>query len=403
MSESKHPVLLAGAGIGGLTTLLALHARGVDAMAIDRAVTIDAVGVGINLLPHAVRELDQLGLGDRLEAISIAPHGLDFYDPRGELLWREPLGLAGGYEYPQRSVHRGALQMLLLNAVTDRLGAAAVTPDTALLDFDDTGTCVRVATSQGDSSCAALVGADGIHSTVRAAMHGPEDDPILFSGTRMYRGVTPMQPFLDGTTMAIVKAGHGVELVVYPLAGGLTNWVLLVPEAHPGGDLGWNRPVDRVLLAAQVRDWHLGWLDPVALIEAAATVMQYPMVDREPLPWWGRGRVTLLGDAAHPMYPVGANGGSQAIVDAAVLAECLAHDPTDGLRDYERRRMPITADVVRANRQRHRSDPRHQADAAARYRTQTRADDRATTHAATSTATDHTPTPAVTPGAERRG
>lgn len=378
MTDSK--TLIAGAGIGGLTTLLALQARGIDAEAIDRAATIDAVGVGINLLPHAVRELDHLGLGDRLEAISIAPHDLDFYDPHGELLWREPLGLSGGYEYPQRSVHRGALQMLLLNAVTDRLGAYAVTPNTTLLDIDDTGDRVRVATSQGDLSCAALVGADGIHSTVRAAMHAPEDDPILFSGTRMYRGATPMPPFLDGTTMAIVKSSHGVELVLYPLAGGLTNWVLLVPEDHPGGDgeLGWNWPVDRSHLIAQIRDWHLGWLDPVALIDAAATVMQYPMVDREPLPWWGRGRVTLLGDAAHPMYPVGANGGSQAIVDAAVLAECLAHDPTDGLRDYERRRMPATAEVVQANRQRHRSDPRHQAEAAARYRTQTRADDRAT-------------------------
>ncbi|WP_019973162.1 FAD-dependent monooxygenase [Mycobacterium sp. 141] len=381
MTDNAPPVLIAGAGIGGLTTLLTLHACGIDAIAIDRATTLDAVGVGINLQPHAVRELHRLGLGERLGAISIVPHDLEFYDPRGELLWREPLGMSGGYKYPQCSVHRGDLQMLLLDAVTDRLGEHAVIVDTALVGVDDVGDHVRVTTSQGNSSAAMVVGADGIHSTVRALLHPPEDDPILPSGTRMYRGATPMSGFLDGATMVIVKTGHGVELVLYPLVGGLINWVLLVPDDQDPamGQADWQLPVDRDYLIAQVQGWRLDWLDPGALIGSTNTITPYAMVDREPLTWWGSGRITLLGDAAHPMYPVGANGGSQTIVDAAVLAQCLAHDPADGVRDYERRRIPATADVVRANRERHHSDPHHQSEAAARYRAQTRADADATT------------------------
>lgn len=377
-------VLLAGAGIGGLTTLLALHSHGIRATAVDRAAILAPVGVGINLQPVAVRELHRLGLGAGLDAISLAAQHLEFYDPHGELLWREPLGLVGGYDYPQCSVHRGQLQMLLLDAVAERLGEHAVVADTALIDIvDQSDTGMRVRTSRGDRHPAIVVGADGVHSVVRRLLHAPDDDPILYSGTWMYRGATPMPALLDGATMVIVKTGHGVELVLYPLVGGLLNWVLLIPEHHDAGDdLNWDHPVDRDHLCAQVQDWSLSWLDPTALISATETITSHPMVDREPLSWWGRGPVTLLGDAAHPMYPVGANGGSQTIVDAAVLAQCLAGDPVNGLRAYENRRIPMTAEVVHANRERHRSDPYQQGEAAARYRTQTHADHDPTAHRA---------------------
>lgn len=389
--NNHSPLLVAGAGIGGLTALLALQARGIDAVAIDRAATLDPIGVGINLQPFAVRELHRLGLGDRLDAISVVPHDLEFYDPQGGLLWREPLGLAAGFDYPQCSVHRGQLQMLLLDAVTERLGAHAVTTDTALINIDtaagdNLGEAIVAHTSRGDCRAAMVVGADGIHSVVRGLLHPPTQDPLLYSGTRMYRGATRAPAVLDGTTMVIVKADHGVELVLYPLAGGLLNWVLLTAEEHDlgAGDLNWQLRANRDVILAQVQEWSLDWLDPVALIAGTETVTAYPMVDREPLHWWGRDRVTLLGDAAHPMYPVGANGGSQTIVDAAVLAQCLAADPVGGLREYERRRIPATAEVVHANRERHLSDPRQQGQAAARYRTRTRADDDATVAPTTS-------------------
>lgn len=372
-------VLIAGAGIGGLTTLLTMHHHGISATAIERTAELQAVGVGINLLPHAVQVLHQLGLKDGLEAISITPQHHDFYDDNGALLWREPLGVAGGYGYPQCSVHRGELQMLLLDAVADRIGADAVHTDTAVCGVDDLGDRVTVSTNRKPVTATVLVGADGIHSTVRAALHPDAADPLLYSGVRMYRGAATMAPYLDGETMAIVNTGRGVELVLYPLVGGLINWVLMVDEGHgviANGDFGWDRPVHRPSLIAYVADWKLDWLDPVGLINATETITAFPMVDREPLSWWGRGRITLLGDAAHPMYPVGANGGSQAIVDAAVLAEALAERAgVEGLRGYERQRVPATAQVVLANRERHHSDSHRQGEAAQRYRARTRADD----------------------------
>jgi 2-polyprenyl-6-methoxyphenol hydroxylase-like FAD-dependent oxidoreductase len=377
MIDDNSTVLIAGAGIGGLTSLLTLHARNISAAAIERAPELRAAGVGVNLLPHAVRELHHLGLGDRLDEISVSPSRLEFYDANGGLLLREPLGLAGDYGFPQCSVHRGELQMLLLNAVTERLGPDAVNTGTALTDFDDSDDGVHVTTSRGDLSCAMLVGADGIHSAVRSKLHPAQHDPIRWSGVRLFRGATPAEPFLDGATMAIVKAGDGVELVLYRLGFGLINWVLLVPETHDGAPMAapsWDEPVDHDTVTAHVRDWNLGWFDPVALIATTETVLQYPMVDRAPLSRWGRRRVTLLGDAAHPMYPVGANGASQTIVDAEVLAESLAEDNAEGLRNYELRRIPATAAVVAANRERHDSGRSQLAQAATRYRGRTGAD-----------------------------
>lgn len=343
-------ILIAGAGIGGLTAALALRSRGIDATVLERARELRPLGVGINLLPHAVRELSELGLGDALADIAVAPAAISYYDATGTLLFREPRGVDGGYGHPQYSVHRGELQMLLLST----LGPDRVHTGTELIGFDDAGTHVDVRTSTGDFAAAALVGADGIHSTVRAQLH-PGPDPLHWSGVRMFRGAAPGEPYLDGRTMAIVK-DDAAELVVYPIGGGLINWVVLLPDSDPGplpGDARWNQPGDRSEVLARLARWDLGWLDVADLIARTETVLEYPMVDRDPLPWWGRGRVTLLGDAAHPMYPVGANGGSQAILDARVLADELARDIATGLRRYEDIRRAQTADVVAANRAMH--------------------------------------------------
>jgi 2-polyprenyl-6-methoxyphenol hydroxylase-like FAD-dependent oxidoreductase len=347
-------VLIAGGGIGGLTAALTLHARGIESTVLERATDLKPLGVGINLLPHAVSELYELGLGDELSQLAVAPTSISYYDTEGKLLFREPRGIDGGYGYPQYSVHRGQLQMLLLSALRERLGPNAVRTSAELHGFDESGNRVRVRTSAGDFTADALVGADGIHSAVRAQLH-PEPDPLLWSGVRMFRGATAGE-FLDGRTMVIVKDPQGVDLVTYPIGDGLTNWVVMMPESDPGplpGDAKWNRPGDRTAIVRHLKGWNLGFLEAADMVRRTESVLEYPMVDRGVLPWWGRSRVTLLGDAAHPMYPVGANGGSQAIVDARVLADELARDFDGGLKSYEDIRRAETADVVEANREMH--------------------------------------------------
>ena len=373
-------VLIAGGGIGGLTTALTLHARGIEPIVLERASQLRPLGVGINLLPHAVSELYELGLGEKLARKAVAPTSISYYDTDGELLFREPRGIDGGYGYPQYSVHRGELQMVLLSALRERLGAKAVRTGAQVDGFDERADGVRVHTSAGDFTADALIGADGIHSAVRTRLH-PGPDPLLWSGVRMFRGAAA-SGFLDGRTMVIVKDPDGVDLVTYPIGDGLINWVVMMPEADPGplpGDAKWNQPGDRTAIVAHLERWKLGFLDAADLVRRTDSVLEYPMVDRDVLPWWGRGRVTLLGDAAHPMYPVGANGGSQAIVDARALADELARDGVDGLQSYEDIRRPETADVVAANREMHATGatqrPEDLVKVTGKYRVDTRADE----------------------------
>lgn len=371
---STRPIVIAGAGIGGLTAALTLHARGFPVTILEGARELRALGVGINLLPHAVRELSELGLGEALLAISATPAVIDFYRSDGALLFREPRGIEGGYGYPQCSVHRGRLQMLLLEAVLSRLGPDAVRTGTAVTEFEEADDQVRVLTHGSQFTAEVLIGADGVHSKVRRQLH-PGPDPLAWSGVRMFRGASRIRPFLDGRTMAIVKGDHGVELVAYPIGGDQVNWVLQVTETTPGplpGDANWNTEVDPAAVAARMSGWHLDWLDPAELVSRSEAVFEYPMVDREPLSHWGTRRVTLLGDAAHPMYPVGANGGSQAILDARALADELAAGR--GLAGYEARRIPETTAVVHANRKMHAGDHRNLARVTADYRRNTLAD-----------------------------
>lgn len=373
---STESILIAGAGIGGLTAALTLHASGFDVQLLEAAHTLRAMGVGINLLPHAVRELSTLGLGDALTEIAVAPSSICFYSAGGDLLFREPRGLAAGDEYPQLSVHRGRLQMLLLDAVRDRLGADAVQAGAAITGFTQTPDDVRVDTVAGPVSGAVLVGADGIGSVVRAALH-PDADPLMSSGITMYRGASRMPPFLDGHTMVIIKCANGVDVITYPIGGGLVNWVVQVPTSAPGplaGRAEWNAPAAASDVVGHLSGWSLDWLDSTELIGNTDQIFSYPMVDKDVLPHWGRGRVTLLGDAAHPMYPVGANGGSQAIVDARVLADELSTHGVAGLRTYEQQRRAETSDVVSANREMHGAGASHKPEDLARVTTKYRND-----------------------------
>jgi 5-methylphenazine-1-carboxylate 1-monooxygenase len=286
-----------------LTAALTLHARGISLTVIERAHELRALGAGINLLPHAVRELYELGFGDDLAENAVAPAAISYCDTDGKLLFREPRGIHGGYGYPQYSVHRGRLQMLLLSAVRDRLGPDAVRTGAQLMGFTQHDDHVQVHTAAGDFVAAVLVGADGVHSSVRAQLH-PDDDPLLWSGVRMFRGAADCEPLPDGRTMAIVKDAAGIDLVTYPIG----------VISSTGGWAGWT---PQIWCAKPTRCWSIRW--PIATCcrggDAAASRCSATR------------RIRCI--------PLGANGGSQAVVDARVLAEELARDFRGGLRRYE--------------------------------------------------------------------
>jgi 5-methylphenazine-1-carboxylate 1-monooxygenase len=357
-------VLIAGAGIAGLTTALSLHAVGIEARLVDSATTLKPLGVGINLLPHAVRELTELGLGPQLAATGIATSEQAHFDRRGSLIWGEPRGRGLGYAWPQYSIHRGDLQMILLAAVRDRLGEKAVQTGATVTGFTDRDGSVEVLVSDRPNgrvvpaTADVLIGADGLYSAVRAQLH-PDEPPPRWSGVMMWRGTAEGRPFLSGSTLAITGSTSSVKFVAYPIAArgretALINWVaeVMVGGAEPPARPDWNSEGRLAEALPHFRDWTFDWLDVPGLMSRSPEILEYPMVDRDPLPTWGRGRVTLAGDAAHPVYPIGSNGGSQAIIDARVLARELAAAaaPADGLAAYEAERLPAVNKIVLATR-----------------------------------------------------
>lgn len=354
-------ILIAGGGIGGLTTALSLQAAGqTDLQVFEAAAEIRQLGVGVNLPPHAVRELTELGLGDELARIGIPTSELAYYDRRGKLIWAETRGMAAGYRWPQYSIHRGRLQQVLYEALTRRLGEGSVMTSRRVSGFeqDDAGaTGVRVSVSDREGGLHSqhgdlLVAADGIRSAVRAIVY-PDQGPLATNGWMMYRGTTRHAPFLSGTSMVIIGDEH-LRVVVYPIGPGVINWLLVRPVAGEAGELGnWNRELDPRQVATHVQDWSFDWLDVPAMIAGSQMAWEYPMADFDPLPRWVFGRVALLGDAAHAMYPFGSNGASQAILDARVLAWSLAtHSGSidDALAAYEAQRRPVASSVQLANR-----------------------------------------------------
>ncbi len=359
-------VLIAGAGLGGLTLALSLHDAGFEDVEIfETAAEIRPVGVGINVLPHAVRELTELGLGSVLAARGIATEALMYANRYGQEIWRESRGKFAGYLWPQVSIHRGVLQMLLLDAVRERFGRDIVRCGhrVAAIETSATGATIHLEDRDGKSLGSAkgdvLIGADGIHSAVRAAFYPNEGAP-KWSQRVLWRGVTVDAPYLGGATM--VMAGHQDEkFVCYPIdprpaADGkaLINWIaeLRFPDMELWRKEDWNRVGALEDFLPRFEDWHFGWLDVPKVIRAANAVYEYPLVDRDPVDQWTFGRTTLLGDAAHPMYPIGSNGASQAILDARTLAFELAstNDIDEALRRYEDVRRPLTGKLVLANR-----------------------------------------------------
>jgi 2-polyprenyl-6-methoxyphenol hydroxylase-like FAD-dependent oxidoreductase len=360
-------VLVVGAGIGGLSAALSLQAAGIGVQVIDSVPALRPLGVGINLQPHAIRELTELGLGAELARTGIETAEMVHFDRYGNRIWGFPCGRHAGYRWPQYSIHRGELQMILLEAVRARLGKDAVRTGTVLEQFTDSGGGVIASVRDRSSGAAVslhadvLVGADGFFSAVRAQLH-PDQPAPHWGGVMLWRGLTPGMPFQSGRTLAVSGANASLKFVAYPISRqaelrgeALINWVAEVMVRPAGAEADrpdWDRAGRLEDVLPWFEDWKFGWLDIPALLTGAEQILEYPMVDRDPLPWWGRGRVTLLGDAAHPMYPIGANGGSQAILDARVLAYELATatSPEDGLAAYEQQRLDTVNKIVLACR-----------------------------------------------------
>lgn len=357
-------VVIVGAGIGGLVTALRLHHHGIDCAVYEQSEQIRELGVGVNLLPHVVGELVELGLLDGLDEIAVRTSELTYALRLGHEIMRRPCGLDAGFTLPQFSVHRGRLQAMLLRAVRERLGAGAVRVGHRLVGFEqDTSVRANVVDRRGEPVDPVygdvLVGADGIHSTVRSSLF-PEEGPPRWNDSMMWRGAVDWPVF--GTGRSMIIAGGGPKLVVYPLAEGrapgtrLTNWVICVPTGRDGDPppsrQQWSRPADPADLRRHVGLFRIPLLDHTGLVMATQEAFELPMCDRDPLPHWGQGRVTLVGDAAHPMLPAGSNGAGQAILDATSLSGHLAQhaDPVDALRAYQRDRLPATSDVVLRNR-----------------------------------------------------
>ena len=351
-------ILILGGGIGGLTAALELHQRGIACRVFESAPQIKAVGVGINLLPHATRVLSDLGLQEALARMAVETAEAAFFNRFGQLIYREPLGRRAGYRWPQFSIHRGDLQTVLIDAVKARLGEDRVHLGFHCTGFthDEAGVTLQFQDAP-PARGAALIACDGIHSVVRRQLYPGEGEP-RYSGMNMWRGVTRWKPILTGATM--LRAGwlRGGKLVHYPIRNRiddqgrqLVNWLWEI-ETPSYKRWDWNRPARVEDFIADVEDWKFDWLDVPAFFRAADVVLEYPMVDKDPLPAWSFGRVTLLGDAAHPMYPRGSNGAGQAVLDARALAEALDED-TDiarALKAYEDERLTPTANVVLENR-----------------------------------------------------
>ncbi|TCR64974.1 flavin-dependent oxidoreductase [Bosea sp. BK604] len=359
-------VVIVGGGIGGLTLALMLHARGIAATVYEQSSEIREVGVGINTLPHAIKELAGLDLLPALDAVAIRTRELIYMNRFGQTVWREPRGLHAGAPVPQFSIHRGRLQGVIRDAVIERLGPHALRCGRRLQGFmqDEGGVTGYFADSRrGESGETAradvLIAADGIHSTVRGHYFPNQGSP-RWNGVQMWRGACDWPSFLDGESM-IIAGGMAGKLVLYPIAAGskpgtrLTNWVVNIrtgDPAKPPPKEAWSKPGRLEDVLPYARRFTVPGVDILALIQASPGFWDYPMCDRDPLPRWTHGRVTLLGDAAHPMYPVGSNGASQAILDARCLADALvrAEHPRQALAAYEAERLPATAEIVAMNR-----------------------------------------------------
>lgn len=355
-------IAIVGGGIGGLALALGLHQRGLECDVYEAAPEIRELGVGITLLPHAMRELAALGLQPQLEAVGIENLESVFFNRWGQFIYREPRGRHAGYGVPELGLHRGKLHGVLYQAALQRLGPARIHLDHRFAGLQQDAGQVTLAfqDQQGGLRPAVqadvVVACDGVNSAVRRQFY-PREQPA-FAGINTWRGVTVHRPILTGKSYLRIGSIDTGKMVIYPIVDDvdgqgnqLVNWVAEIRSADRGMN-DWNRPGRLEDFLPVYQDWKFDWLDVPALIAGAREILEYPMVDKDPVRRWTFGRVTFLGDAAHPMYPRGSNGSAQALLDAATLSRLLAEggDPLAALQGYEAERLPATARVVETNR-----------------------------------------------------
>ncbi len=361
------PVLIAGAGIGGLSVALTLHQIGIPCQVFESVAAVKALGVGINLQPNAVRELYELGFGPgALATIGIETKEWALVGLNGHDVYTEPRGLLAGYNWPQYSVHRGKLQMLLYHAVLERLGPQAITTGVKVTGYrnhaEGSGITALLQSRSGQCSEVAgsvLIAADGLHSAARQQMH-PAQPPIQWGGAIMWRGVTRGKPIRTGASF-VGLGTHRHRVVFYPISApdprtGLAdiNWIAEITVDNKGGwpDGDWNKQVKHADFMHHFDQWNYDWIDIPAMLRGASEVFEYPMIDRDPVGTWRDGNAVLLGDAAHVMYPTGSNGASQAIVDARILgATLLEHGVNaEALAAYDTKLCPEISPLILRNR-----------------------------------------------------
>ena len=364
---SQSPVLIAGAGIGGLSLALTLQQIGIPCIVFESVTQIKPLGVGINVQPNAVRELYELGFGpDTLDAIGVQTREWALVGLNGNDVYSEVRGVNAGYNWPQYSVHRGKLQMLLYHAALARLGPDSIRTGLRVTGYRNhaSGQGVTALLESRDGkrseiSGSLLIGADGLHSAVRKQMH-PDQPPIQWGGAIMWRGVTQGKPIRTGASF-VGLGTHRHRVVFYPISApdpgtGLAdiNWIAEITVDNTGGwrDGDWNKRVRHEDFVHHFEHWNYDWIDIPAMLLGADEVFEYPMIDREPIPTWIDGAVALLGDAAHVMYPTGSNGASQAIVDARVLgAALLEHGVApEALKTYDAKLRPEISPLILRNR-----------------------------------------------------
>ena len=355
-------IAIVGGGIAGLSFALGLHKRGIDCDVFEAVTDIKEIGVGITLLPHAMRELAELGLQDALEAVGIENLESVFYTQHGQYVYKEARGRHAGYTLPEIGIHRGKLHRILFDAAVSRLGADKVHTGMRCSAFSQNDNGVEIEFSNAHTQTSLKVQAqiavacDGVNSVVRAQMH--PQDALCFAGINTWRGVTVHPPILTGKSYLRIGTVEVGKMVIYPIIDNvdgkgnqLINWVAELQKPNAAMN-DWNRPGDPAVCAQIFKDWTFDFLNVPELILKADKVFEYPMVDKNALPFWTQGRVTLMGDAAHPMYPRGSNGSAQALIDARTLADQLAQhtDPKEALKAYEVLRLAPTAKVVETNR-----------------------------------------------------
>ena len=355
-------IAIVGGGIGGLALALGLKQRGLDCDVYEQAAEVREIGVGITLLPHAMRELAALGVQDQLEARGIENLESVFFNRWGQFIYREQRGRHGGYQIPEIGIHRGKLHRVLFDATCVKLGKDRIHLNRRLFDMEQDERCVTLLfeDAAGEThkpvEADVVIACDGVNSAVRRQFY-PDEQPH-FTGINTWRGVTVHPPILSGKSYMRIGSIDTGKMVIYPIVDNvdgegnqLVNWVAEIrQEVHEKND--WNKPGKVEDFLPFFQDWKFDWLDVPRLIAQAQQIFEYPMVDKDPVPRWTFGRITFLGDAAHPMYPRGSNGSAQALIDARTLADLLAQggDAVQALQNYEKARLDVTARIVHTNR-----------------------------------------------------